>query len=85
MSRRTRRAAPVDPRGWTQFDVACYLQISETRLHALLPQMREVGFPAPDPLMERYDRNAIDDWWDKRSGLKLESWEQELIRRVEDE
>jgi len=34
-----------------------------------LEKLQEAGFPAIDPILERIDREAIDDWSNRRNGL----------------
>lgn len=70
MSRSRPRLHETTPnRGATAAEIAAYLGLSETRFAALLPTLRQSGFPDPDPLIERYDRKAVDSWFDRRSGF----------------
>lgn len=71
MTRPTRNNRPeIDPRGWTQEEVAAYLGWSINTFRTRKSELERRGFPAIDPLLGRYDRKAIEAWFDNRSGLK---------------
>ncbi len=60
----------LPPRGLTREETAGYLGrgpswFTEERLG----QLYSMGFPRPDSFTGRWDRIAIDLWWDQRSGL----------------
>jgi hypothetical protein len=43
------------------------LHLTLDEFKALLPKLREQGFPNPDPTTGMYDLKAIDAWMDRRS------------------
>src|SRR5260370_20612494 len=71
MSRST-RADQYAPRLMTHFDRAIYLRRSEGWLKENLPALFDQGFPRPDALFDPhglFDRDAVDAWLNRRSGL----------------
>lgn len=58
-----------EPRGWTAFQVATYLGVSESFLCDEAKRLVDAGFPTPNPPTGRYDRRAIDGRLDRQSGL----------------
>ncbi len=54
-----------------------------TEFSRKLPQLEAEGFPKPDPVTGRRDRNAIDAWLDARSGLSGENYDSGLSQRLE--
>ena len=78
--RRPRLFEQIPNRGLTNVETATYLGLSEGRFTTLLPKLQKAGFPKPDDLLERYDREAIDCWLDRRAGLaessgEIDEWE----------
>jgi excisionase family DNA binding protein len=64
-----RRRPEISPRWLTIGEVAQYLGHSPSWLTPeRLARLKETGFPMVDPSLERIDREAIDDWCDRRSG-----------------
>jgi hypothetical protein len=60
------------PRLMTHFDLAIYVRRSEGWLKEKLNELFDQGFPKPDCLFDRhglFDRDAVDAWLDRRSGL----------------
>lgn len=68
-ARRPRLQDGGQPRGLTAEEAAFLLGFSRDHFDAMLPKMLRAGFPPKDPLLDRYDRKAIDCWWDVRSGI----------------
>jgi hypothetical protein len=57
------------PRWLTIGEAAQYLGHSPSWLNPeRLARLQETGFPVVDASLERIDREAIDDWSDRRSG-----------------
>ena len=80
------RARPkfnLPPRGLIEHEAAGYVGLGPTEFHRLLPEMEAEGFPRPDPVTGRRDRQAIDAWMDARSGLAGESCDGGLGQRLE--
>ncbi len=66
-----RRRPDLPPRWLTIGEVAQYLGHSASWLTPeRLARLQETGFPVVDGSLERIDREAIDDWSDRRSGRK---------------
>src|SRR5260370_41763812 len=64
-----RRRPDLPPRWLTIGEAAQYLGHSPSWLNPeQLARLQETGFPVVDPSLERIDREAIDDWSDRRSG-----------------
>jgi hypothetical protein len=64
-----RRRPDLPPRWLTIGEAAQYLGHSPSWLTSeRLARLQETGFPIVDPSLERIDREAIDDWSDRRSG-----------------
>jgi len=64
-----RRRPDLPPRWLTIGEVAQYLGHSASWLTPeRLVRLQETGFPLVDGSLERIDREAIDDWSDRRSG-----------------
>jgi hypothetical protein len=64
-----RRRPDLTPRWLTLGETAQYLGHSPSWLNPQrLARLQETGFPVVDPALERIDREAIDDWSDRRSG-----------------
>jgi hypothetical protein len=64
-----RRRPDLAPRWLTIGEVAQYLGHSASWLTPeRLVRLQETGFPLVDSSLERIDREAIDDWCDRRSG-----------------
>jgi hypothetical protein len=65
-----RRRPELEPRWLTIGEAAQYLGLSPSWLSPeRLDRLQETGFPAIDPILERIDREAIDNWSDRRNGL----------------
>jgi hypothetical protein len=63
-----RRRPDLMPRWLTIGEAAQYLGHSASWLTAeRLARLQETGFPSVDASLERIDREAIDDWSDRRS------------------
>src|SRR5437870_1898239 len=66
-----RRRPDLPPRWLTIGEVAQYLGHSASWLTPeRLARLQETGFPVVDGSLERIDREAIDDWSDRRSGRR---------------
>ena len=64
-----RRRPDLTPRWLTIGEAAQYLGHSPSWLNPdRLARLQETGFPLVDSSLERIDREAIDDWSDRRSG-----------------
>jgi hypothetical protein len=64
-----RRRPNLTPRWLTIGEAAQYLGHSGSWLTPeRLARLQETGFPAVDASLERIDREAIDDWSNRRSG-----------------
>jgi hypothetical protein len=64
-----RRRPDLNPRWLTIGEAAQYLGHSPSWLTAeRLARLQQTGFPIVDASLERIDREAIDDWSDRRSG-----------------
>lgn len=73
------------PRGLTKAEAAGLLGHGEGWLtDKRLNQLYSTGFPRPDPILERFDRVAIDSWLDRRSGLSGGEYDDGLSRRLEE-
>jgi len=65
-----RRRPELEPRWLTIGEAAQYLGHSPSWLSPeRLRSLHETGFPAIDPILQRIDREAIDNWSDRRNGL----------------
>lgn len=77
-----------EPRGWTDLQVAAYLNMSATYFSDRKADLYAAGMPKPDELLgKKTDADALKLWLDKRSGLvdaRLESGPKsiELIERI---
>lgn len=63
-----RHRAPVASRVLNRAETAAYIGYSVTWFAERLPELYAKGFPAPLPLLERWDRHAIDRWLDRLGG-----------------
>jgi hypothetical protein len=63
MARRCR--SELEPRGLTEADCARYLGRSVTWFQQHRDELRERGFPERLPLLDLYDRRAVDRWMDE--------------------
>ena len=69
-----RRRPELEPRWLTIGETAQYLGHSPSWLSPeRLERLQESGFPPIDPILERIDREAIDNWSDCRNGLISET------------
>jgi len=59
----------ISPRLLTLATLAAYLGQTETELLRLMPDLDPLGFPAPMPPFDRWDRAAVDRWLDRQSGV----------------
>jgi hypothetical protein len=65
-----RRRPELEPRWLTIREAAQYLGHSPSWLSPeRLQRLQETGFPTIDPILERIDREAIDNWSDRRNGV----------------
>jgi hypothetical protein len=63
-------AAPRKARMLTAIQVAQQIfGWGESTFHTKLPMLKELGMPDVDPILGKYDGNAIDHWLDVRSKL----------------
>jgi hypothetical protein len=63
-----RRRPELPPRWLTIGEAAQYLGHSPSWLTAeRLARLQETGFPRIDPVLDRIDREGIDEWSDRRS------------------
>ncbi len=72
MNRAKRSYIPM-PRGLDEFQVAARLGKSEGWFRKHRAELEANGFPKYDELLGGRDANAIEAWWDKRSGLATEA------------
>jgi hypothetical protein len=63
VAKRQRLALP--PRGLTDAEVAAYLGRSPTWFQEHKTELIEAGFPSKVPIIDLWDREAIDRWFDK--------------------
>jgi hypothetical protein len=69
-----RRRPELEPRWLTIGEAAQYLGHSSSWLSPeRLDRLQETGFPVIDPLLERIDREAIDNWSNRRNGMISET------------
>jgi hypothetical protein len=69
-----RRRPELEPRWLTIGEAAQYLGHSPSWLSPeRLQKLQERGFPTVDPILDRIDREAIDNWSDRRNGLVCET------------
>lgn len=81
MTRRKPSYTP-EPRFLTAYQLAVYLNKSETWLAENRDRLKVLGFPGPDLVLGGWDRCAVDAWLDRRAGL-LEPWgDDELDDRI---
>ena len=82
--RRPRLFDTVSPRGITIEEAAFYCGLSRGKFEAVLPELENDGFPQIDPITARYDLQAINHWFDRRSGLarSLEDLGAELDEKI---
>jgi hypothetical protein len=81
------RARPkfnLPPRGLAEGETAGYLGLGSTEYRNLLPKLEAEGFPKPDAVTGRRDHQAIDAWWDHRSGLAEDGGDSGLLARIEE-
>ena len=90
---RPRPPRDIQPRMLTLIEVAHRLGHGEGWFTSNRQKLEAEGFPKMDPLLERWDSDAVDDWLDRRSGRRgvvvqpterRRSVEAELIRRAQD-
>lgn len=60
---------PIEARLMTTDQVAGYLGCEEVDMGELLPQLYNLGFPHPLPVLDRWDVQAVDKWLDRKSGI----------------
>lgn len=65
------RALPVAPRVLTAPQAARYIGRSPSWFYEHRAQLATEGFPARLPMVDAYDRAAIDDWLDRLGGRQL--------------
>ena len=66
-NRRPKLLDLTEPRGITTEETAHYCGLSLSGFETKRPELEATGFPKPDPVLGRYDRAAVDDWFDNRS------------------
>ncbi len=69
-NRRPKLLDLTEPRGITTEETAHYCGMSVSGFEAKRPELEAAGFPKPDLVLGRYDRVAVDDWFDNRSGRR---------------
>lgn len=60
-----------EPRVWTAYQVAARLNMSEESWRKKRPDYEAKGFPRHDAFLGGWDADAIERWFDMRSGLVL--------------
>jgi hypothetical protein len=50
------------PGAMTAQETARYIAMSETSFHRKRPVLEKMGFPKPDPRLNRYVRARVDAW-----------------------
>jgi hypothetical protein len=65
MAKRAERLA-LPPRGMTEADVAYHLGRSLTWFQQHKAELIEAGFPPKLPIIDLYDREAVDRWLDQQ-------------------
>ena len=60
--------ALIAPRVMNKTDTAAYIGRSATWFGENLPRLYAGGFPKPLPLLDQWDRNAVDRWLDRLGG-----------------
>ena len=63
-----RRRIVIAPRVMNQAETAGYIGYSPAWFGAKLGGLYAMGFPKPLPLLERWDRHAVDRWLDRLGG-----------------
>lgn len=63
-----KRRLPIAPRVMNRTETACYIGYSTTWFNEKLPHLYAGGFPRPLPLLDRWDRIAVDRWLDRLGG-----------------
>lgn len=53
--------------------VAKRLGITPDRLRTKRDQLERDGFPLPDPIIKLYCKEAVDEWIDRRNGIRRTS------------
>lgn len=61
--------APTEARLLTTDQVAVYLGCQNANMRDLLPELYNLGFPHPLPVLDRWDIRAVDKWLDRKSGV----------------
>jgi hypothetical protein len=81
-----RRRPDLTPRWLTIGEAAQYLGHSPSWLNSeRLARLQETGFPVVDSSLERIDREAIDDWSDRRSGRQRPSPAEENVAPAQED
>ena len=63
-----RRRPAIAPRVMNRGETAAYIGYSATWFGEHLQELYIKGFPQPLPLLERWDRHAVDRWLDRLGG-----------------
>lgn len=63
-----KRRLPFVPRVMNRIETASYIGYSATWFAENLPRLYAGGFPKPLPLLDRWDRHAVDRWLDRLGG-----------------
>lgn len=63
-----RRRTAIAPRVLNRVETAEYIGYSASWFGARLPVLYAKGFPKPLPILERWDRHAVDRWLDRLGG-----------------
>ena len=60
------------PRGLDDYQLATRLNWGVSRFKKDRPKLEKEGFPKKDPLLGTTDSEAVERWYDSRSGIKSE-------------
>ena len=58
-----------EPRNWNEHQVAARFNRGQEWFRLNRTRLEKAGFPKKDDLLGGWDADAIDRWWDERSGL----------------
>jgi hypothetical protein len=86
MARPKREILPLPTaRGLNIAQTAAYLGKSTTWFMQHRPELEKFGFPKRLPMMDAYDRCAIDDWFDRLGGreavIEKFDWQPSLLKQ----
>ena len=72
-----------DPRAWDDYQVAARLNKGVVWFNTHRSELEAAGFPRFDDLLGGRDANAIEAWFDRRSGLgQAASDEQAILEAI---